>query len=56
VEKILPTHNIRTPIAQRAVVNNLGQMPPATTAFVVGGFDCTCLATMMHRCHDKYFC
>jgi hypothetical protein len=37
VEKISPTHNIRTPTAQRAVVNNLGQMPPATTAFVVGG-------------------
>jgi hypothetical protein len=35
---MLPTNNIRTPTAQSAVVDNLGQMPPATTAFVVGGF------------------
>jgi hypothetical protein len=38
VEEVLPTNNIRTPTAKRTVVDNLGQMPPATTAFVVGGF------------------
>jgi hypothetical protein len=36
---VLPTNNIRTTTAERAVFNNLGQMPPAAAAFVVGG-DC----------------
>ncbi len=34
----LGIHDILAPPAQRAVLDNLGQMPPATTAFVVGGF------------------
>jgi hypothetical protein len=55
VKKVLPTNNIRTPTAQCPVVYNLGKMPPATTAFVVGGFDCILLATMMHRRHDEHF-
>jgi hypothetical protein len=36
--RLLPTNNIRTATAERTVVNHFRQMPPAATAFVVGGF------------------
>ena len=31
----LPTNHILTTTAQRTIVGNLGEMPPATTAFVM---------------------
>jgi hypothetical protein len=36
---VLLTDNIRTSTAERTVVDNLRQMPPAATAFVVGGWN-----------------
>jgi hypothetical protein len=52
---LLSTNNIRTPTAERTVVDNLRQMPPATTAFVVGGFHGGCFCTLMNGRDDEYF-
>ncbi len=38
---MLPIDHILTPPAQRAILGHFGQMPPAATAFVVGGFGCS---------------
>lgn len=52
---VLPTNNIRAATAERAVVHNLGQMPPATTAFVVSGFGDTKFGASMRVRDNEQF-